>query len=260
MIKAFYILPLFLIIASCSSSGSAESQMNTEEEMVPEKRVGEAFEIIDRSIEAHGGKQYDEAHFQFVFRDRIFTFNNDGDTYEYTATYSKEGDSYEDVLNNEGFVRTINEERINLTEEEEGKYGESVNSVIYFATLPHKLNDPAVNAELVQVDTIAGKVYDAIKVTFDEEGGGTDHDDIFFYWIEQETGFMDYLAYSYAVNGGGVRFRSAYNQRTIGSIRFQDYVNYGAPLGTGLGDLPGLFESDSLEELSIIASENIIDL
>ena len=62
------------------------------------------------------------------------------------------------------------------------------------------------------------------------------------------------------MNGGGVRFRSAYNSRNVGGIIFQDYVNYKAEMGTPLGDLPKLFEQGRLKELSKIDTENVINL
>ena len=68
---------------------------------------------------------------------------------------------------------------------------------------------------------------------------------------------MDYLAYNYKVNGGGVRFRSSYNRRNVGGIIFQDYINYKAEVGTPLKDLPTLYENDKLKEVSRIDTENV---
>lgn len=48
---------------------------------------------------------------------------------------------------------------------------------------------------------------------------------------------MDFLAYEYNVNGGGVLFREAFNSRMIEGMRFQDYINYGALVGTLLDSL-----------------------
>jgi hypothetical protein len=125
----------------------------------------------------------------------------------------------------------------------------AINSVVYFAMLPFKLNDKAVN-----------KTYDVIGVTFKKEGGGDDYDDVFHYWINTTTNKIDYLAYKYHVNGGGVRFRRAYNVRNIDGIIFQDYVNYKAKKDVVLRDLPTLFEDGKLKELSKIKTEHIINL
>ena len=66
--------------------------------------------------------------------------------------------------------------------------------------------------------------------------------------------------YKRQVNGGGVRFRAAYNTRTVGGILFQDYVNYKAPVGTPLADLPVLYEKEELKKLSVIATESVVKL
>ena len=107
-------------------------------------------------------------------------------------------------------------------------YANSVNSVHYFANLPYGLNDPAVNKEFLGEVAIKDKEYYKIKVTFDQKGGGKDYEDIYLYWFNKETFKPDYLAYKFYVDGGGIRFRVAYNERYLGGIRFVDYENYEA--------------------------------
>jgi hypothetical protein len=99
-----------------------------------------------------------------------------------------------------------------------------------------------------------------IEVTFKEDGGGSDFEDVYYYWVNQETHFIDYLAYSFKVNGGGVRFRAAFKPRVVDGIRFQDYVNFSAPVGTAIVDLPAMYENNELEELSIIGTDNVVSL
>jgi len=94
-------------------------------------------------------------------------------------------------------------------------------------------------------------------VTFDQEGGGVDHEDVYVYWVHKQDMTVDYLAYSYQVNGGGVRFRSAYNRRKIGGIIFQDYINYKHDKDTPVSSLDALYETGKLTELSKIELKNI---
>ena len=136
----------------------------------------------------------------------------------------------------------------------------NLNSVIYFAKLPHKLGDASMNKSYEGSATIKGKNYEVIKVPFNQEGGGTDFEDEYYYWVNKDTNLIDYLAYNYQTNGGGVRFRVAYNPGKVGGIYFQDYVNYKAEFGTALKELPQLFEADSLKQLSLIETENIVQL
>ena len=122
------------------------------------------------------------------------------------------------------------------------------------------MKDKSVNKKHVGKTSIKEKNYDVVQVTFDKEGGGKDHDDQYHYWINDETHLIDYLAYNYTVNKGGVRFRSAYNTRSIDGIIFQDYINYKAPVGTPLINLPKLYEADQLKQLSLIKTENVVKL
>ena len=138
------------------------------------------------------------------------------------------------------------------------RYSGSVNSVHYFSVLPFGLNDPAVKKKFLKEATVKGKQYYKIEVRFSEEGGGEDFDDVFIYWIGKEDFLLDYLAYSYRVNGGGMRFREATNKRIVNGIRFVDYNNYKAKnASTKLENLDKAFENSTLNKLSEINLENV---
>ena len=124
--------------------------------------------------------------------------------------------------------------------------------------MPFGLNNQAVQKKLIGEDSVNNKHYYEIKITFKEEGGGTDFDDVFVYWINKEDFTVDYLAYSYAVNGGGVRFREAYNPRVIKGMRFADYNNYKSDNeDVKLSELNNLFTNGDLKLLSKIETENV---
>ena len=222
--------------------------------------IDQGSAIIASSIEVHGGKAYKTAQYQFVFRGKNYTFQNKNDLYNYTLTTNKDGHTILDEMNNKDFTRKVNGKKIELTAKQLSSYKEGLNSVIYFASLPYKLQDKAVNAEYVGTQIINDQVYSLVQVTFDKEGGGKDYDDTFMYWINKHSSTMDYMAYSYHVNGGGVRFRSAYNPRRVEGILFQDYVNYKADKETALKALPALWENGDLQELSRILTEEVESL
>ncbi|CAM4111199.1 DUF6503 domain-containing protein [Zobellia roscoffensis] len=261
------ILAAFLGLFSCKSK---EKEKTTEENVpiltkpmddsIQRDEPDDAEILVLEAIIAHGGSRYSTAHYGFTFRDKDYTFQNNGNKYIYTTTMTENGDKTIDFLNNGKLLRTLNEQPVTLSPKDNTKYTEALNSVIYFATLPHKLNDKAVHKKYVENVKIKDTDYKAIEVTFDQKGGGTDHDDVFMYWINTKTKTIDYLAYSYETNDGGVRFRSAYNRRTVDGIIFQDYVNYKAPVGTPLTELPSLFQKGELEELSRIETENVVNL
>ncbi len=245
------ILATLLLMMSCKTAKENSPSTST---------TDRATYILDQAIKAHGGSLYDNANYQFVFRDNIYTFKNDKEIYSYTALIKKDGKITYDILDNNGLQRTINNVNQNLSKSDQDKYSAGINSVIYFATLPYKLQDPAVNKSYKGSTNIQEKNYEVLEVTFDQVGGGKDHDDTFHYWLNKETHLIDYLAYNYAVGKGGVRFRAAYNTRNVDGIVFQDYVNYKADVGTPLIDLPKLYEADQLKKLSVIATEDITNL
>lgn len=214
-----------------------------------------AQEIVDACILKHGGSHYEDAHFAYDFRKHHFEFHYTKGMFRYER-HTKDGVT-RDILTNDGFRRTIQGKEAELTEKKKRGYSNSVNSVNYFAFLPYFLNDEAVNKELVGEAQIQGKTYYKVQVTFDQDGGGDDFEDIYMYWIGKDDFSMDFLAYSFHVNGGGVRFRSAYNKRVVGGITFQDYVNYKHDKNTPVSQLDALFTAGQLNELSKIELENI---
>lgn len=214
-----------------------------------------AQKIIDKAIKKHGGKKYKNAHFEYDFRQYHYTYHFDNGNFHYER-YDKATDT-KDILSNDGLVRYRANKLMKLSEKEIKTYSGSVNSVHYFAFLPYFLNDGAVYKDYIGSVSIKGEPYHKIQVTFNEEGGGQDHDDIYVYWIHEQSYTLDYLAYSFHVNGGGVRFRSAYNRRSVGAITFQDYVNYKHDKTTPVFDLDKLYVAGELVELSRIELKNI---
>lgn len=261
----FLCLTLLLCLSSCTTKKKDTSASSEEKEVIIQKttipsavkKKDKADSLVARTIAAHGGERYEKAHYGFKFRGKHYTFQNRPGGYTYTVTSQKNGEEIRDVLDNESLTRTINGAETELSPKDIATYTEALNSVVYFATLPHKLNDEAVNTSFKGRKTIKGQGFEVLSVTFDQEGGGTDHDDKFMYWINTNTGTIDFLAYSYKTNDGGVRFRSAYNPRIIGGIRFQDYINYEAAIGTALIELPKLHEAGELKELSKIETQDV---
>ena len=217
-------------------------------------------QIIDQAIEAHGGEKLQQATISFDFRKKHYQVQLDNGRFQYESTVNDSIGLVHDVLTNENFTRTVDGERQSLNAEDENRYRNALNSVVYFALQPYFLNDPATRKALIGEATLQGEPYYKIRVTFAEEGGGDDYDDEFVYWIHQQNHTMDYLAYSFHVNEGGTRFRQAYNVRDIKGIRFADYINYDTTEGA-LEDYDQLLEEGKLDELSRIELKNVeVDL
>ena len=185
-----------------------------------------AQEIVDKSIEDSGGILYEDHSTSFAFRDRTYVSENDGNTKVLKRIFQVDSVTVTDVKAGNEFQRFMNDSLEIISDSIAGRYANSVNSVHYFARLPYGLNDAAVNKELLGKEAIQGEEHYKIKVTFDQSGGGEDYDDVYVYWFDLESFKPNYLAYSFHTNGGGQRFRKAFNERYVNGIRFVDYENY----------------------------------
>lgn len=217
-----------------------------------------ADEIVNRMIAVHGGAEIEEKRFEFMFRKGQYSFRFNTDrSYYYESIKTKDQDQFKSILTNKFFEYYKNNEIVELTDKKANGLSNSLNSVIYFASLPYKLKDDAVFKKKLLDQDINGESYYQIEVTFSEEGGGSDFDDVFHYWINKKTFEMDYVAYVYHTGKGGVRFRTAFNKNRVEGVLFQDYKNYKAPKNTPLNQLPALFQKGELELLSEIKTENV---
>ncbi len=210
-------------------------------------------EIIDKSIEDSGGMHYIDHNTSFVFRNRKYVSQNDQGKKILKRISFLDSITITDEKTNAGFQRFINDSLVKLSDSIANRYANSVNSVHYFARLPYGLNDGAVHKKILGEESIKGVNYYKIEVTFDQNNGGEDFDDVYVYWFNKETFKPEYLAYDFHVNGGGQRFREAYNERYVNGIRFVDYNNFKTKTkGMAIYEIGQLFEKGELELLSKI--------
>ncbi len=220
--------------------------------------VFSAQQLVDMSIEVCGGDRYTTSEVSFEFRDRRYILERiDG---KKVLKRIQKNDTLDliDIKSTNDFERYSEGKLVRLPDSLVNSYANSVNSVHYFAYLPYGLNDPAVNKEYLGEIVIKGKKYYKIKVTFSQENGGDDFDDIYIYWFNAKSFKPDYLAYEFHVNDGGYRFREAYNERIVEGIRFVDYHNL-KPIkdNTSIYAIDSLFIKGELELLSKIELKNI---
>lgn len=242
---------LFVTLVVCAIQWTA----CTEDETDPQR-------IVDRAIEAHGGAdRLDGTIIQFDFRDRRFTMLHDGGHFRYERTFPDSSVRIQDVLTNDGVSREIAGDRIVLSDSMRRSVTSGVNSVVYFALLPFKLNDPAVNKRYLGADSVRQDPYYKVEVTFEPEGGGRAYKDRFVYWFHRDRHTMDYFAYDFEEDGGGTRFREAVRPRRIGGLLFVDYINYTSDLIPSPGDsiehYDRALEAGDVRVLSEINLENI---
>ncbi len=245
MNRVFFYCVIFII--SCLSCKQKETRKSL------------ANYVINESIVLSGGDKIKNSSISFQFRDKDYRAIRNNGSFILERGFIDSTRVIRDELSNSGFKRFINDKLQNLPDSIADNFANSVNSVHYFSVLPFGLNDTAVNKQYLGLTTIKNKEYHKIKVTFDETGGGNDFEDVFIYWVEKEDNKVDYLAYSFHVNGGGMRFRKAFNERYIEGIRFVDYENYKPKEKEAkLTELDRMFEKDKLILLSKIELENVL--
>lgn len=248
--KYHIVLFLFLIILSSCS----ETKENKEQ-----GPLSQAQKVIDESISFHGMEKMNNSGFSLDFRDMSYSYEMKDGMYEYIRNQTDSlGQNVVDVLTNNGLIRTTNGEVTEVEDEKRAAYARSVNSVIYFFRLPFGLNDQAVIKEYQGTTVINEKEYHEVRVTFKQSGGGEDFDDIFLYWFDVEDYSMDFLAYLYHTDEGGMRFREAINPHRVNGVLIQDYINYKPEDETmDINGIDELYKNGELEELSRIINNNV---
>jgi hypothetical protein len=216
-----------------------------------------AQEIVDKAIQRAGGDRYRNSGIAFRFRDRDYRKEITKDGILMKRITVSDSDTITDIFSGNGFKRLVNGSLVAVPDSMAVKYSNSINSVFYFASLPYGLNDRAVNKEYMGIARIGDTPYHKVRVTFDKEGGGKDYEDEYVYWFSVETYEPEYLAYDYHVDGGGSRFRKAYNERYVDGIRFVDYYNYAPTERTDPAILDKLYENGELNLLSNIELREI---
>jgi hypothetical protein len=213
----------------------------------------DARSIMNQAMKAHGTDVAAQGILSFDFRGINYSVERDKGAYIYERHLMIGTDTIVDRLDNDGFYRYSNGNKLPLVDAIATRYIASLNSVIYFAQLPYSLDGDAIDLRYVSQDTIKGKAYHEIEVTFKEEGGGEDHEDVFMYWVNLKDSRIDYLAYSYCEEECGYRFRESENRRNLNGVILQDYNNYKSQKGdSDLSKMDDLFEEGKLLKLSDI--------
>lgn len=217
-----------------------------------------AQQIIDKTISLSGANKVSNSQITFKFRDKSYNAIRKNGNYILNRVFKTDDSTVKDVLSNNGFVRYIDSLPFTVIDSMATKYSRSINSVHYFSVLPFGLNDKAVQKKLLSSSIIKGKEYYKVEVSFSEDGGGEDFEDVFIYWIGKDNFLIDYLAYSFHTDGGGKRFRAIKEDHFKKGIRFVDYYNY-KPLSkeASLVNLDKYFEGKQLKKVSEIIFKNI---
>lgn len=133
--------------------------------------------VVDRAIVAMGGDRIDGTVISFDFRGKHFTVTHDGGRFQYDRDYVDSSGTVHEVLNNDELYREVDGARVSVEGKARDTMEEDINSVVYFALLPYRLNDRAVYKRYLGPATIGGESYDMVEITFRPDGGGRDYHD-----------------------------------------------------------------------------------
>jgi hypothetical protein len=240
--KQFAYLFLFLLVACSKKDQDLTAQ-----------------QIIDKTMHSSGADKVANATIKFTFRTKEYTAIRKQGVFELSKQYfTADSLKVKQVLSNTGYLRFINNKTVPVVDSLIAASANAINSVHYFSVLPFGLNSPAVQKKLLKSTQIKGKEYYKLEIRFSEQGGGEDFEDVFLYWIEKESFLIDYLAYSYHTNGGGMRFRAVKNQNWTEGIRFVNYDNY-KPVAPSIkfNTIDAAFRNKELKKVSEINLEGI---
>src|SRR5690606_34100128 len=105
------------------------------------------------------------------FRGVRFEAWRDGGRFRHARAYRDPlGRAVVETMDNDGTHRVVNGESVALDDAERAQVETAVHSVVYFAFLPFRLEDPAVRLRELPPEELAGVPYRRIEVTFAEEG------------------------------------------------------------------------------------------
>ncbi len=227
---------------------------------VSEERV-EQSALVDRAIAQHGGEAYGHTETSLDICSKSGCFHvetrTQKDRFDFKVAGKASGRHRE--VSSVGGLTTVklDGETIAVDGTAMQRHIDWAMARIYFCFLPYRLNDPGVYKQDLGLTDWGGRTFHRIKVTF-EPGSSTDASDEYMYWFDPETARLEFFAYTYDDNGGGLRFRRAINHRRFGGILFFDQENFGTE-GAGLSvDLiDEAFVRNKLRHVSTVRLEDI---
>lgn len=184
--------------------------------------------LVDRAIEYHGGPLYTASRISMTITSKSGSFRlvseMDGGLFDHRVTRVRDGQEQIVRLTNDGVDLIADGQTRSLDGPEAQKLTTFVNERIYFPFLPYRLNDPGVIKTDLGEETWGNRTLRKVKVTF--QGAAADGDE-YVYWFDPRTARLEQFAYSFTNNGGGLRFRRAFDYRRVGGLLFFDAENLG---------------------------------
>lgn len=246
----FIFMYLLLSLSACQT----DKKKGAEED----KATGplSASDIIQKAIDASGKQKVEDHRIVFEFRDK--TYISEGICGRFKFTRIDTSRQVKDVFFKDSLRRSVKGKAVRLADTTATAIKSSINSVNYFVHLPYRLKDPAVKAKRLADDTIADTPYYQLEINFRKASGGEDHQDIYRYWFDKKDHGMDYLAYKFFTNDGGMRFRVKKAESKMNDIVFQDYDNLKPKVDSlSFDNISEAYEKGQLEKVSEIITQPV---
>ncbi len=222
----------------------------------PKEQTLTGKQLIDASIEAHGGKRFFDSTVQFRYEERDYTvaWKNRSprfkavrvlDTITYVGTYEGGLQRY---YENDSLI----EENMHIRRFIDSK----LEGLCYLFSIPYVFDQNAVIAERGEDVVIKRKNYHTVHISFTETEDGPG--DEFYLYINAETFLVDYYADKYSLTGGRMLFKRAVNQRTVDGFVFSDFYMFEDRSGqVALKDFYKGFNDLTLNDLNKLEFEDI---
>ena len=140
------VICLTFLLCSCTSDQDKKQHQDVvKSEEKKASDIDTSQSIIQFAIKSSGLYLLDSASVTFDFRDKHYIYQRKNGVFRYERHFTNEnGNNIKDILSNGGFSRNTNNDSTFVEEKKARAYSNSVNSVMYFAFLPLRLDDPAV--------------------------------------------------------------------------------------------------------------------
>lgn len=188
------------------------------------------LDIVDRAIAHHGGELYSNSEIELQMcsksgcsdlRTRV-----EGGLFDLEAAADMRGDRRRVRITNDSVEWDEAGARQTFDADRAQGLRDWVMARVYFTFLPFRLNDESVYKQDLGLESWDGRELHKVKVTF-TPGSSTHAQDEYLYWFDPESARLEQFAYSYATDGGGLRFRRLVRHRRIGGILFFGQENFG---------------------------------
>ena len=91
------LLTAIVTTLACNSTHKDSTPLNSEQSITVQSSAkvfsAEATAVLAKALAAHGGDHYEQAHYQFVLREKTYAFINDGSSFRYQVS-SMKGDNF----------------------------------------------------------------------------------------------------------------------------------------------------------------------